>query len=410
MALDRQSIEKQDFPTGSHGYDPQAVDAHLSALADEIAEFKSASRRRAEHLASAASDQVRSIIEAAEASAAEIQRSAEAEAQEIRDEAHHEANATRERASEEVREHVGRVSDATSRMLARLDGMEIELSGLLDTLRGGTGRLDADLRELSSDLEHAADVAVPQARAEFEPDPPPEPEPAPSAPASDVGPGWGSSTSTGDWGSADRAADSEQHPSGGGWDVPEPAHSASVGGEGAESSSSDTAGAETSGAAASWDSGASSPGWGEPATDAETSTPHEAFGASEGFGPPSGHEAAPAGQDWQHTPEAPEAAPVESGSEAFPESPSAPPGPTSPTPYGEPSHGSYGDQGFGAATPSEHGGQSEEDDDSEGARLIALNMALNGTPREETARYLSENFQLPNRDGLLDEVYASVEG
>lgn len=407
MALDRQSIEKQDFPTGSHGYDPQAVDAHLSALADEVAEFKSASRRRAEHLASSASEQVRSIIEAAEASAAEIQRSAEAEAQEIRDEAHHEAHATRERASEEVREHVGRVSDATSRMLARLDGMESELSGLLDTLRGGTGRLDADLRELSSDLEHAAEVAVPQVRAEFEPDPPPapepEPEPAPSAPASEA---WGSSTSTGDWGSAGRAADPEQPPSGGGWDVPEPAHSASAGGEGAESSSSDTAGAETPGSA-SWDSGASSPGWGEPAADAEPSTPHEAFGASEGFGPAAGHEAAPAGQDWQHTPET---APVESGSEAFPESPSAPPGPASPTPYGEPSHGSYGDQGFGAATSPEQGGQSEEGDDSEGARLIALNMALNGTPREETARYLSENFQLPNRDGLLDEVYASVEG
>jgi hypothetical protein len=49
-------------------------------------------------------------------------------------------------------------------------------------------------------------------------------------------------------------------------------------------------------------------------------------------------------------------------------------------------------------------------DDTEGARLIALNMALNGTPRDETERYLAENFQLPDRDGLLDEVYASVEG
>ncbi len=37
-------------------------------------------------------------------------------------------------------------------------------------------------------------------------------------------------------------------------------------------------------------------------------------------------------------------------------------------------------------------------------------MALNGTPREETERYLAENFELPDRDGLLDEVYASVEG
>ena len=43
---------------------------------------------------------------------------------------------------------------------------------------------------------------------------------------------------------------------------------------------------------------------------------------------------------------------------------------------------------------------------SEGARLIALNMALSGTPREETARYLHENFQLDNADALLDDVYA----
>jgi hypothetical protein len=43
---------------------------------------------------------------------------------------------------------------------------------------------------------------------------------------------------------------------------------------------------------------------------------------------------------------------------------------------------------------------------SEGARLIALNMALNGTPREETAAYLSENFDLPDQDALLDEVYS----
>jgi hypothetical protein len=37
-------------------------------------------------------------------------------------------------------------------------------------------------------------------------------------------------------------------------------------------------------------------------------------------------------------------------------------------------------------------------------------MALNGTPREETARYLDENFSLRDAGGLLDEVYASVEG
>jgi hypothetical protein len=46
--------------------------------------------------------------------------------------------------------------------------------------------------------------------------------------------------------------------------------------------------------------------------------------------------------------------------------------------------------------------------DEEGARLIALNMALNGTPREETEQYLEENFDLPDASGLLDDVYAQA--
>jgi hypothetical protein len=37
-------------------------------------------------------------------------------------------------------------------------------------------------------------------------------------------------------------------------------------------------------------------------------------------------------------------------------------------------------------------------------------MALNGTPRDETARYLSQNFDLDDQDSLLDEVYARVGG
>ncbi len=48
--------------------------------------------------------------------------------------------------------------------------------------------------------------------------------------------------------------------------------------------------------------------------------------------------------------------------------------------------------------------------DVEGARLIALNMALNGQSREETDRYLAENFDLSDRQSLLDEVYESVGG
>ena len=36
-------------------------------------------------------------------------------------------------------------------------------------------------------------------------------------------------------------------------------------------------------------------------------------------------------------------------------------------------------------------------------------MALDGTSRDETDRYLAENFKLTDRAALLDEVYESVE-
>jgi DivIVA domain-containing protein len=47
-------------------------------------------------------------------------------------------------------------------------------------------------------------------------------------------------------------------------------------------------------------------------------------------------------------------------------------------------------------------------DDEAGARLVALNMALEGTPREEAAAFLGEHYALPDLDALLDDVYASA--
>jgi hypothetical protein len=63
-----------------------------------------------------------------------------------------------------------------------------------------------------------------------------------------------------------------------------------------------------------------------------------------------------------------------------------------------------------AEAPTRGGGGGRSIRGAEGARLIALNMALNGTPRDETARYLSQNFDLDDQDSLLDEVYARVGG
>jgi DivIVA domain-containing protein len=274
VALDRQGIEKKDFPVGRRGYDPEAVDAHLSALADEVAEYKRSARRRNDTLASSASEQVRTIVEAAENSAADIQREAEDEAREIRAEASSEAQSTKEQATEQAREYVGKVSESTNTMLSRLDSMEQELTGLIDSLRTGGNRLSADLQLLESNLSESADALAP--RPQFEREQVPEPETEPAADEPEVAAVWESETVVVDGPAALESADDE------------PEHT--------------------------------------------------------------------------YDPDNPE--PV----------------------------------------------AADQDDDSEGARLIALNMALNGTPREETERYLIENFTLADPGLLLDEVYASVEG
>jgi len=281
VALERQSIEKKDFPIGRRGYDPDAVDAHLHAVADEIDELKRSARRRSETLASSASEQVRAIVEAAENSAAEIQRQAEDDARDIRAEAGDEARATREQASSEARDYVGRVSESTTSMLQRLDAMESELGALIDSLRTGANRLGADLQLLEGNMNEVSDsVAV---RPRFEPEP-----------------------------AAPRAAAPRPAPE------PEP----------------------------------------------------------------------------QLAPEPEDIAAAEPGIAAYEEIEIVEEVRAEP---------------FGASEAPAAGGEGDGED-TEGARIIALNMALNGTPREETERYLAENFTLTDRRQLLDEVYASVGG
>jgi DivIVA domain-containing protein len=46
--------------------------------------------------------------------------------------------------------------------------------------------------------------------------------------------------------------------------------------------------------------------------------------------------------------------------------------------------------------------------DAAAARIVALDMALSGTPRDETDRYLAEHYDVPDRAALLDEVYAAA--
>jgi small-conductance mechanosensitive channel len=179
VALDRQSIERRDFPIGRRGYEPEVVDAHLQRVADEVDALRRQARPRApESLASAASEQVRAIVEAAESSASEIRRDAEQEARRISQEAAKDAEEARSQAIQQSREHVQRVSEATAVMLQRVDAMESELGALVESLRTGGNRLAADLALLQGNM---GDLRA-SAQGGGRPAPAAAPAPAPAAP------------------------------------------------------------------------------------------------------------------------------------------------------------------------------------------------------------------------------------
>jgi DivIVA domain-containing protein len=273
LALDRQSIEKKDFPIGRRGYEPASVDAHLAKVAREVEALQRAPRPArsatagapaptaaaapapaaspAVSLATIASEQVQAIVQAAETGAAAIEAEARANAAQVQEDAAGDAQRTRDEAIARSQEHVGKVREATTLMLQRVDAMESELGALVDSLRTGANRLSADLSLLSGNMGelYAAASGPGDAPLAYEPE----------IVLDEI----------------DAVVEA---------DAPEP----------------------------------------QPAADGDG----------------------------------------------------------------------------GAAGP----------DDVEGARLIALNMALNGQTREETDKYLAENFDLGDRAGLLDEVYATVDG
>ena len=162
MALDRQTIMRDDFPSNRRGYDPAAVDAHLDRIADAVDEMRRQAAAPAP-LSAQAGEQVKAIVEAAERGAQEIRDAAQAEA----------------------REHVANVTAAADRLRERIEQMERGMTQLVIDLREGADRLRGDLDELQAgtdELSQAGGEATPVAAApEPQPEPQPEPEPAPPA-------------------------------------------------------------------------------------------------------------------------------------------------------------------------------------------------------------------------------------
>lgn len=151
MSLDRQAIEKRDFPISRRGYETLAVDAHLAQLAREVETLQAERLTVADpapaavtpSLASSASEQVRSIVQAAERSAAEIEQQATDDADRRRTDATTEADATRATAEAEAQAHVSAVQGEARSMLERIQAVESLLEHLRTTAQEIQGGLDA---------------------------------------------------------------------------------------------------------------------------------------------------------------------------------------------------------------------------------------------------------------------------
>ena len=310
MELERQTIERRDFPIARRGYEPAAVDAHLQALAREVEELvrgRAAAGAEAS-LATAASSQVQSILQAAETAAADIERDARQLAQELREAAETDARETRQQAIEQARSHVAAVSRATSVLLERVSALDGEAGALLESLRAGANRLAGDLTTVDANMGELYDAASGRTP-----------------------------------GRARTAAGS------GGTE-------ATAGSGGTEA----TAGAEAEPPVAASKRAAAAP------------NPSAESGAASERSVQAPAAAAPQAQ--------PAAPPQEQGAMPAPHAPAA-----------------------------ARGSQEGEDGDVDGARLVALNMALNGESREVTERYLAEHFNLSERHRLVEEVYAAIE-
>ena len=370
--MDRDRIERRDFPTGRRGYDPAAVDEHLRRVADE---FDAHVHTPTPSMAESTSEQVRLILEAAERGASELRATAGTEAS----------------------GHVARVQEAADGMLTKLDALESELNRLLTALRTSGERLVEGLAELqaeaASGLGTAESKGVPAEPEQLDTRPPapippaadtpPAPQGADEAPPADASPGAADAAPAPSLPAADDApaADSPPAPtSPAPADLPpaptSPAVAASSSVDAAPGPSPVADGAPASPTSPAADDDAPP----APAADASTaptpaadSSPTAADAAPAADASPaptpSAHDSpplsAPGAPDWP----APSEALFEPGSTLFPEEPP------------------------------------DEPEDA-GARLIALNMALSGSSRDDTRVFLEEHFSLPDVEALLDDVYA----
>lgn len=151
VELDREGIERRDFPIARRGYDPAAVDAHLSALAGKVGELAQRAADAGEHrLSSATATQVQGILEAAQTTAAEIER-----------EAAEDARSKREEALRRAQAQVQAVEQAAAALLQRLESMDAELNVMLQSVRAGAVETESLAPPAPAPAPASAPVVVP---------------------------------------------------------------------------------------------------------------------------------------------------------------------------------------------------------------------------------------------------------
>lgn len=348
VELDRQGIERRDFPISRRGYAPAAVDAHLQALAGAVEELQRAlAGRGADSLAASAGTQVQAIVAAAEVAAEEIESEAKADAQRTRAEAQSDAQRTRADAIAQAQAHVAAVGSATATLLTRVESLDGETGALLESMRAGATKLAGELAAVETNMGELYDAAAGRAAA-------------PGAALTPPAPGAALATGTGAGGETMSAVAKEARAPG----TPAPERPPEIPPEPVAEAPAEPVGA---------------------AAEPELAMPTP---ASSGPGSPSSSSTSTTPSPTSTTPLLP-ASPLSAAAATSLPEPESPRSLPVPAPAAE--------------QPAENG-------DLDGARLVALNMALNGDSREEADRYLAEHYEVPDRARLLDEVYAAIEG
>ena len=164
MAIDRQRIEKRDFPLAPQGYVREAVDAHLAAIAEEVSAGPATMKPGT--LAENAAARVRTIVGQAEARGAEIARQAELAAARRLADTEREQGRVREEAVQRTRSEVRDVATTLERIVLGLDEAEREVRSVIALLREQARSLAGELALVDREMDRAYEALRPGAATE----------------------------------------------------------------------------------------------------------------------------------------------------------------------------------------------------------------------------------------------------